>query len=143
MRRTQLVALLAGVLVVIGIAAAVAWGKFGNRDDSAAALDRSAAVEGLAPASDLPLTEPQPAPAGDRAPGPEPQSDVDPGVSALPDKPVSSDQQPQQPTAVADPPEAFDGIRNFEQCAAAGNPVMESYPEQCRTPDGRLFVKVY
>jgi len=31
-------------------------------------------------------------------------------------------------------------ITNFEECAAAGYPVMESYPEQCRTPDGRLFV---
>ncbi len=31
-------------------------------------------------------------------------------------------------------------ITNFEECAAAGNPIMESYPEQCRTPDGRLFV---
>ncbi|PIP55521.1 MAG: hypothetical protein CO183_00815 [Candidatus Zambryskibacteria bacterium CG_4_9_14_3_um_filter_42_9] len=32
-------------------------------------------------------------------------------------------------------------ITNFEECAAAGYPVMESYPEQCRTPDGRLFVR--
>lgn len=31
-------------------------------------------------------------------------------------------------------------ITNFEECAAAGNPIMESYPEQCRTADGRLFV---
>ncbi len=32
-------------------------------------------------------------------------------------------------------------ISNFEECAAAGNPIMESYPEQCRTPDGRTFVR--
>lgn len=32
-------------------------------------------------------------------------------------------------------------IVNFEECAAAGYPIMESYPEQCRTPDGRLFVR--
>ncbi len=32
-------------------------------------------------------------------------------------------------------------ISNFEECAAAGYPVMESYPRQCRTPDGRLFVE--
>jgi len=32
-------------------------------------------------------------------------------------------------------------ITNFEECAAAGNPIMESYPEQCRTSDGRLFVR--
>ncbi len=32
-------------------------------------------------------------------------------------------------------------ISNFEECAAAGNPVMESYPRQCRGADGRLFVE--
>ena len=32
-------------------------------------------------------------------------------------------------------------ISNFEECAAAGNPVMESYPRQCRTQDGRVFVE--
>jgi hypothetical protein len=32
-------------------------------------------------------------------------------------------------------------ISNFEECVAAGNPVMESYPEQCRTADGQLFVR--
>lgn len=30
-------------------------------------------------------------------------------------------------------------IDSFEDCAKK-YPVMESYPEQCRTPDGRLFV---
>lgn len=32
-------------------------------------------------------------------------------------------------------------ITSFEQCAAAGNPVMESYPRQCRTQDGKHFVE--
>lgn len=32
-------------------------------------------------------------------------------------------------------------VTNFEECAAEGNPVMESYPRQCRTKDGRLFVE--
>ncbi|MDQ3015028.1 MAG: hypothetical protein M3Q73_04130 [bacterium] len=32
-------------------------------------------------------------------------------------------------------------INSFEECAEAGNPIMESYPEQCRTADGRLFVR--
>jgi len=32
-------------------------------------------------------------------------------------------------------------INSFEECVAAGNPVMESYPEQCRTEDGKLFVR--
>lgn len=30
-------------------------------------------------------------------------------------------------------------ITNFEQCAAAGNPIMESYPEQC-SANGKTFV---
>jgi hypothetical protein len=33
-------------------------------------------------------------------------------------------------------------INSFEECAAAGNPVMESYPRQCRTTDGRIFTEV-
>jgi hypothetical protein len=32
-------------------------------------------------------------------------------------------------------------IDSFEKCAQAGYPIMESYPEQCRTPDGRTFVR--
>lgn len=32
-------------------------------------------------------------------------------------------------------------IADFEACARAGNPVMESYPRQCRTADGQLFVE--
>lgn len=32
-------------------------------------------------------------------------------------------------------------ISNFEECAAAGYPVMESYPGQCNTPDGRHFTE--
>ena len=32
-------------------------------------------------------------------------------------------------------------ISNFEECAQAGNPVMESYPRQCRTQDGRVFME--
>ncbi|MCH7560679.1 MAG: hypothetical protein IIC67_04815, partial [Thaumarchaeota archaeon] len=33
-------------------------------------------------------------------------------------------------------------INNFEECIAAGNPAMESYPRQCRTEDGKHFVEV-
>lgn len=32
-------------------------------------------------------------------------------------------------------------IRTFEECIAAGNPAMESYPRQCRTKEGVLFVE--
>lgn len=30
-------------------------------------------------------------------------------------------------------------ISSFEECAAAGLPVMESFPRRCNTPDGRVF----
>lgn len=32
-------------------------------------------------------------------------------------------------------------IRSFEDCAAAGLPVMESFPRRCNTPDGRVFAE--
>jgi len=32
------------------------------------------------------------------------------------------------------------GINSFDACVAAGNPVMESYPRQCRA-DGKTFVE--
>ena len=32
-------------------------------------------------------------------------------------------------------------VTNFDECVAAGNPVMESYPRQCRSLDGQLFVE--
>ncbi|KKS82270.1 MAG: hypothetical protein UV58_C0011G0024 [Candidatus Wolfebacteria bacterium GW2011_GWC1_43_10] len=32
-------------------------------------------------------------------------------------------------------------ISSFEDCAGAGYPIMESYPRQCNTPDGRHFVE--
>jgi len=33
-------------------------------------------------------------------------------------------------------------ITNFEDCINAGNPIMESYPRQCRTEDGKNFVEI-
>ncbi len=32
-------------------------------------------------------------------------------------------------------------VLSFEDCAAAGYPVMESYPRQCNTPDGRHYTE--
>lgn len=32
-------------------------------------------------------------------------------------------------------------INSFEECAQADYPILESYPEQCRTPDGRNFTR--
>ena len=38
-------------------------------------------------------------------------------------------------------PNPFKGanVTNFNECVAAGNPVQESYPEVCRSKDGRSF----
>ncbi len=30
-------------------------------------------------------------------------------------------------------------ISTFDECAAAGYPITKSYPEQCQTPDGKVF----
>jgi hypothetical protein len=38
------------------------------------------------------------------------------------------------------PPEV--AIVDFEECARAGYPIMESYPRQCATPDGKQFTEV-
>jgi len=34
-----------------------------------------------------------------------------------------------------------DGINSFDECVAAGFPIMESYPQQCRTDDDQTFVQ--
>jgi len=31
-------------------------------------------------------------------------------------------------------------VSSFDECVAAGNPILKSYPAQCVTPDGRTFV---
>lgn len=36
----------------------------------------------------------------------------------------------------------YSHVDSFDACVAAGLPVMESYPEQCRTPDGRTFSRI-
>jgi hypothetical protein len=30
-------------------------------------------------------------------------------------------------------------VNSYAECVAAGYPILETYPEQCRTPDGRTF----
>ncbi|HUV81024.1 MAG TPA: GerMN domain-containing protein [Patescibacteria group bacterium] len=37
--------------------------------------------------------------------------------------------------------EPISGIDSFEECANADYPVLESYPRQCKTPDGRTFAE--
>ncbi len=38
-------------------------------------------------------------------------------------------------------PVAVPTVLSFEDCAAAGYPIMESYPRQCATPDGRTYAE--
>ncbi|MBS3080894.1 hypothetical protein J4221_05460 [Candidatus Pacearchaeota archaeon] len=35
----------------------------------------------------------------------------------------------------------FSKINDFESCVKSGYPIMESYPRQCKTPDGKTFVE--
>jgi len=37
--------------------------------------------------------------------------------------------------------EPIGDINSFEECLSAGNPALESYPRQCKTPDGRIFTE--
>jgi len=37
--------------------------------------------------------------------------------------------------------EAGNIVTNFEECADRGYPILESYPRQCKTPDGKTFVE--
>lgn len=32
-------------------------------------------------------------------------------------------------------------INSYEECVEAGNPILETYPEQCKTPDGKTFTR--
>ena len=32
-------------------------------------------------------------------------------------------------------------VSSFEECANAGYPILESYPAQCRTPEGAIFIQ--
>ena len=32
-------------------------------------------------------------------------------------------------------------VDNFEECVARGYPILESYPRQCKTPDGKTFTE--
>lgn len=43
--------------------------------------------------------------------------------------------------AYLDTPTKKDQVTSFEQCVSAGNLILKSNPPQCRTPQGKLFVK--
>ena len=32
-------------------------------------------------------------------------------------------------------------IDSFDSCVKAGNPILETYPAQCKTPDGKNFIE--
>lgn len=59
------------------------------------------------------------------------QSSVDHG--ALPDPSVPKPLNP--PDLPINTPDVTPSITSFDECVAAGNPVMESYPRQCRAGD--------
>ncbi len=48
-------------------------------------------------------------------------------------------QHPSQPSD--DPNSSLEIVSSFEECVAAGYPVMESYPRQCRSAEGTRFVE--
>lgn len=76
------------------------------------------------------------------SPSPSPQSTPkppSPSSTAIDGTPAGSDRTP-GPTRSASPAPR-DEIDSFEDCAAAGYPIAESYPEQCFTPDGRGFTR--
>ncbi|HEX2054813.1 MAG TPA: hypothetical protein VHJ78_13950 [Actinomycetota bacterium] len=150
--RTQIVAGLIAVFVLATLAVAFAAAQDGDEEQlelkaqEPAASATSPSAE-PAQAADQPAVVVDPMPAG-RSGGSSGTPVQPPAARPVsppsgPDTPVSSaDSPPPAPVIVSDPPSAFGGIRTFEDCAAAGYPIAESYPEQCRTPDGRLFVRV-
>ena len=49
--------------------------------------------------------------------------------------------QPPAPIGTESPQPSAPVVTNFEECASAGNAIMESYPRQCRSVAGQLFVE--
>ncbi len=47
-----------------------------------------------------------------------------------------------QNTRLFQNPNPFAHITNYEECVAAGNPILKSYPGQCVLPNGTRFVQV-
>jgi hypothetical protein len=58
-------------------------------------------------------------------------------VQDLGEPPVRGEEGEAEPTLSAE----IAAIDSFAACVEAGLPVMESYPRQCRTPDGRVFAE--
>lgn len=52
---------------------------------------------------------------------------------------ISGRLAPHTDIAIPTTSDPIQNISNFDDCVAAGFPIQESYPEQCRTDDGRNF----
>lgn len=37
---------------------------------------------------------------------------------------------------------SYSHITSYQECIAAGHPIIETYPEQCKVPDGRMFTHI-
>ena len=46
-----------------------------------------------------------------------------------------------EPSEVKNDDVALEDIKSFEDCEAAGFPIMESHPRQCSVPDGRVYAE--
>jgi hypothetical protein len=133
-------ALTAAILIALSIAAVMVVVASGEEDPSEAGMDVK-----VEPTTNTPsAASPPPGQPGaiDEVPDGPLTSTTAPAPSGVddPDRPVSSDDSPPSPRPRPSPPD--DGIDSFEECAAAGYPIAESYPEQCFTPDGRSFTRV-
>lgn len=64
-------------------------------------------------------------------------------AAPLSDAPPQNPPRPSAAPAVTSKPTAkpSGSINSFEECARARYPVAESHPEQCRGPDGRVFIR--
>ncbi len=43
---------------------------------------------------------------------------------------------------VKNPKKELSQITDFESCAKAGYPLMQTYPQICKTPDGKTFTQI-
>lgn len=65
-----------------------------------------------------------------------------PGGIVFTEKQDKIDSPDEEPDLDRDAQDDKTKIASFEDCLKAGYPIMESYPRQCRTPDGDLFIEV-
>lgn len=54
---------------------------------------------------------------------------------------ASEDNDAQDTSTASSAPQNNVAVSSYEECADAGYPVLESYPEQCTSPDGQVFIR--